>query len=257
MINYDFRGRLQYIPGGALNVQMSAWPATTSAYKTNLVSWWALDETSGTRYDAHGSNDLTDVNTVGYGTGKVSNGADFVAANVEYFTVDSNSTLQTGGTDFTVTLWFYTHAIAINNSYLISKVATSNLEFQLTIRYVDNLLRFVLWDAGTTAKALNSSVAISINTWYFAAIRWNNTTKLQEVIINAGTPTTATQTGAAITSGTAPFRIANSAGGVAPIDSTVNHDGLIDEVAFWKRVLTNDEVSWLYNAGNGRAYSEL
>lgn len=33
MINYDFRGRLQYIPGGALNVQMSAWPAAGG-------NWW-------------------------------------------------------------------------------------------------------------------------------------------------------------------------------------------------------------------------
>ena len=31
---------------------------------TNLVSWWELDEASGTRVDKHGSNDLTDNNTV-------------------------------------------------------------------------------------------------------------------------------------------------------------------------------------------------
>jgi hypothetical protein len=27
MIDYNFQGRLTYIPGGALSVQMSAWPA--------------------------------------------------------------------------------------------------------------------------------------------------------------------------------------------------------------------------------------
>ncbi len=36
----------------------------TTAQKTDLVSWWELDELSGTRSDAHASNDLTDENTV-------------------------------------------------------------------------------------------------------------------------------------------------------------------------------------------------
>lgn len=39
--------------------------------KTNLVSWWELDENSGTRADKHGSNTLTDNNTVTAADGKV------------------------------------------------------------------------------------------------------------------------------------------------------------------------------------------
>lgn len=37
----------------------------TTGDKTNLVSWWNLNETSGNRVDSHGSNDLTDNNSVG------------------------------------------------------------------------------------------------------------------------------------------------------------------------------------------------
>jgi len=40
MIHYDFKGRLQYIPGGALSVNMSAWPAAVSG------NWW--EPTTGT-----------------------------------------------------------------------------------------------------------------------------------------------------------------------------------------------------------------
>jgi hypothetical protein len=36
MIDYNFQGRLQYIPGGPLNVQMSAWPAVSAG-------WWLTD----------------------------------------------------------------------------------------------------------------------------------------------------------------------------------------------------------------------
>ena len=41
-----------------------------SALRTSLVSWWGLDETSGTRYDAHGTNHLTDNATVTSNPGK-------------------------------------------------------------------------------------------------------------------------------------------------------------------------------------------
>lgn len=34
------------------------------ALTDNLISWWSLDEASGTRYDSHGTNHLTDNNTV-------------------------------------------------------------------------------------------------------------------------------------------------------------------------------------------------
>lgn len=37
----------------------------SAAQKVNLEAWWDLEEGSGTRVDSHGSNDLTDNNTVG------------------------------------------------------------------------------------------------------------------------------------------------------------------------------------------------
>ena len=51
-------------------------PDTGSSLTTNLISYWKLDETSGTRVDSVGNNDLTDNNTVLYGAGKQGNGAD-------------------------------------------------------------------------------------------------------------------------------------------------------------------------------------
>jgi len=41
----------------------------TSTEKTSLISYWDLDEFSGSRIDSHGSNDLTDNNTVTWGDG--------------------------------------------------------------------------------------------------------------------------------------------------------------------------------------------
>ncbi len=53
-----------------------------------LVSWWRLDEASGTREDAHGTNDLTDNNSVGQGyavnTPTTTNSALFVDTSSEW-----------------------------------------------------------------------------------------------------------------------------------------------------------------------------
>ena len=54
MIHYDFKGRLTYIPGGALSVQMSAWPAVGG-------NWWEPTTGSYTvvaAYQAKGAADL-------------------------------------------------------------------------------------------------------------------------------------------------------------------------------------------------------
>lgn len=47
----------------------------TSGEKTSMVSWWSLDEASGSRADSHGSNTLTDNNTVTQAAGKVYSGS--------------------------------------------------------------------------------------------------------------------------------------------------------------------------------------
>jgi hypothetical protein len=43
----------------------------TTAQKTSLISWWQLNEPSGSRGDSHGTNTLTDNNTVGSAVGKI------------------------------------------------------------------------------------------------------------------------------------------------------------------------------------------
>ena len=47
----------------------TAYSSLSAAQKTNLVSWWSLSETSGIRYDQHGTNNLTDNGSVGWAAG--------------------------------------------------------------------------------------------------------------------------------------------------------------------------------------------
>ena len=74
----------------------------------NLVSWWDLKEESGKRYDSHGSNDLTDYNTVGSDTGPRGLRADFNKDNSEtlYTPVNADGMLFTNNQDISVSGWF-------------------------------------------------------------------------------------------------------------------------------------------------------
>lgn len=73
--------------------------------QTGIVSYWKLDETSGTRIDSIGANNLTDNNTVLSGTGKASNGALFAAANSESLSKSSPPTGLKFQNDYTVLFW--------------------------------------------------------------------------------------------------------------------------------------------------------
>lgn len=57
-------------------------------YTNEFVAYWACEEESGVRYDSGtNNNDLTDNNTVGFGTGINGNGCDVEYSNSEYFTI--------------------------------------------------------------------------------------------------------------------------------------------------------------------------
>jgi hypothetical protein len=262
MIDYRFNGRLTYIPGGALSVNMSAWPAASGFDKTGLISWWSLDETSGTRADSHGTNDLTDVNTVGYASGKISNAGDFEADNNESLYIASNSDVTTGNIDFTFCGWAYFESLggAGTGRVIAGKYDTNATIKREWLLYRERVggtgfLTFAVSSSGTAITDTIQVVDPSLSTWYFY-VCWhdsvNNTINLQ---INNGTPISKSYSAGVATS-SARFALGALLSNNSPY-APYAMDGLIDEASFWKRVLTSDERTWLYNSGNGRGYSEL
>jgi hypothetical protein len=262
MIDYRFNGRLTYIPGGALSVNMSAWPAASGFDKTGLISWWSLDETSGTRADSHGTNDLTDVNTVGYASGKISNAGDFEADNNESLYIASNSDVTTGNIDFTFCGWVYFESLtgAGTGKVVAGKYDTAlGREWLLYVEDASGGAENFYFAVSQDGSGITDSVFMDpdpvVDTWYFV-VCWhdsvNNTINLQ---INNGTPISKSYSAGVATS-SARFALGALLSNNSPY-APYAMDGLIDEASFWKRVLTSDERTWLYNSGNGRGYSEL
>lgn len=216
---------------------------------TDLVSFWELEEASGVRSDAHGSNDLTDNNTVGSASGKVGTAADFEVSNNEYLSRPTNASLETGDIDFTFAAWVNLESAnpAVVHS-IVGKI-TGGLATEYHLYYYPAYEDFFFEVAGGYIQTVGTS---SVGTWYFV-VGWHDSVNDQLAIsLNGGSPVTVSHaTGATINA--ADFGIGRAIQGFSAYD----FDGLIDQVGFWKRLLTYSEIQALYNADAGLAYSDI
>ena len=216
-----------------------------------LVSYWKLNEASGTRSDSVGSNNLADNNTVTRATGKQSGAGNFTFSNSEYLNIASNSSLHIGASSFTFCAWVYL-ASKPTYAYILSKrnEETSEREYFLDYTSTTDRFRFGVSANGTTNTfvAADTFGAPSTGTWYFLIASYDADTDTLSLSVNNGTANT-TAFSNTVFEGTGNFTIGG--GNNTPV---IFWDGYIDEVGFWKRVLTTEEKARLYNSGNGITY---
>jgi hypothetical protein len=225
------------------------------ALADSLISFWELEAASGTRNDSHGSNHLTDNNTVAQAAGKVGNCADFELANSEYLSCASNATLQMGDIDFTIAAWVNLETKSQDMQIVAKDVDTpgSSRDYTLDFALASLMFRFYINGGGAPDLIVSSADLFdpALATW-FLLVAWHNaaadTLNLQ---VNNGTPNSHTTSGTVPQTSSAEFRI----GARAYASFEGYFDGLIDQVGIWKRVLTSDERTALYNGGNGLAYA--
>ncbi len=221
------------------------------ALTDSLIAYWELEESSGSRIDAHGSNDLSDNNTVLSGTGIVGTAANFTDANSEYLSRADNTDLSTGDVDYSFVCWIKLDDVA-DESRIINKW-TSQVEYLLE-EGGDTNNRFTWWISGTSASAnvtadtFGDTSGIS-GSWVFVFVYHDAAASEIGISINDGGIDT---TSLSITQrdGTDPFQLSYNS-------STLGIEGLLDQVGFWKKKLTAAEVTRLYNSGNGRSYATL
>jgi hypothetical protein len=228
--------------------------------KTNLISFWNLDEVSnGTaptiRADSHGTNDFTDVNTTPSGTGIIGNGADLEDSRYEYLRCDG-SDFDVGESDFSISVWIKAENPVTSGMILCrDHYPSSNRAFQL--RHRSQTGGWEIWFAvfGSGSLTLQSTPTITNGVWYhIVAIRKKNdgdNNGYLKLIINDGTPDEVSHSdtmntfvgdltlGCYLSNGSSP---------------TSYFDGVVDEVGFWDRVLTPEEITKLYNDGSGLSY---
>jgi len=228
-------------------------PDTSGTLDTGLAAYWNLEEASGTRFDPVGDNDLTDNNTVTQAVGIVGNAGQFTRANTEFLSHVDNLDLSTGDIDFTIAGWAYLDSTS-NQLTLISKgnwAGIAQAEYKIEFIVSSSKLQLVVSSdggGGGTAGVIASSTQTT-GTWYFV-VAWhdsiNNTINIQ---IDNGTVSSIAHS-AGVFDGTESFQIGSRNGA-----GSIPWDGRIDEVGFWKKVLTAQERTDLYNGGSGNTFT--
>ena len=219
-----------------------------------LVSYWNLQDQSGSRLDLTGAgNTLTNTNTVTSVDGFIGQASNFVAASSQRLTVASNATLQGGPQDYTFACWVQLATKPANAMIILSKYSATSGQAEYIINWDNTLDRFTftVYRATDSANqiAADNFGAPSTSTWYFV-VGWNDNGNLQTGIeVNAGDANTLTLGGATQAASAAAFGI-----GSLSLVGSFYLNGKMAEVGLWKRVLTKQERTWLYNKGFGRTF---
>lgn len=218
--------------------------AASSTLLDGLVSWWSLDEASGTRVDSHGSNDLTDVNTVGSASGKVSNAASCIKTNTEYLTCPH---LGLSGSA-SISMWVYITVATANAPLFFDANGSSYTDgWGMTIQNISPSLQPRLLIEGSYYSNPGGAPGLSLSTWYHLVAVHDDDANTIALWIDGTEYTQAHAGGLTVPTGQA-FYLNHDPGGGR------NHTLLIDEVAAWGRAITADEVAELYNGGSGIGY---
>jgi hypothetical protein len=245
--------------GGLTNPANLTYTASAASHLlSSLISYWKLDEASGTRADSHGTNDLTDAVSTASAAGKINNAADLERGDGDYLYIGDNASISTGDIDFTFSIWVKVESLpGGGNLYaIISQDDWSGFTDRAHLLYLDGTSNKIIWDVFGAAGSIgqvtaNNFGALTTGVWYHI-VCWHDAVNNQVGIkINDGTADTVATTGAAANSAKR-FILGTGDGSAAP-----NYDGLLDECGFWKRILTAGEKTALYNGGSGLPYSSF
>lgn len=215
-------------------------------FSTNLISYWSLEEESGTRYDAHGSNDLTDNNTVLYGTGIQGNAADLEYSNAEYLSITNaaQSGLDLTG-DFSFSCWVNGESYPSDDMPIFSKRDSSENGYSLRYQHGDNRLLFSI---NNIQKMITTT--LTAGNWYHIVVTYDASAGAGKVYVNGSLLSSPTGYATSINTNTTDFAL----GGYPSVAFVTYWDGLIDEVGIWSTVLSGTDVTTIYNSGSGIPY---
>lgn len=227
------------------------------SFADSLVAFWELEEASGGRNDSFGDNILSSANLVGRGTGKVGFAADFERSSSQFLIADNNVPLQMGDIDFTICAWVNLESKSASMSIVTKDNDTpaSSRDYTLDFNLASLKFRFYINGGGAPDLIVSTEDLVdpALGTWYFLVAWHDSVADTLNLQVDNGTPNAHTTSGTVPQTSNASFEIgARAFSGFEDF-----FDGLIDQVGVWKRVLTSDERTALYNGGNGLSYADF
>lgn len=233
------------------NFRIGLFEPEGSVNLTNGVLWYyRLDESGGLRTDDSDNNlHLTEIGTVGSGTGVIGPCASFPGTTGNQLEHSFASQYDLSTTDFTFTGWFTIDDTTTDRMIqYIGTGAQANNQRVLEISYqnIGDNIKIALSD-GSVADLATVQLAGSIPTgqFIFYAIRWTASSQLLEARLDSQAFVPFNFSRSPHNPGTQSYVLG------ANLSQGDPFDGLIDEIGGWDRLLNDNEIDFLYNGGSG------
>lgn len=219
--------------------------------------------TSYFKFDAN-ANDMKNVNNGSLNgspssvSGKINNGYS-LNGTTQYIRFSDTNSLSFGnaGTDtpFSFNCWINLTSLAATN-YMISK-RESSLEYQFNVNATTGTISLVLFSAGAGSITLagRSQGTVPTGGWRMVTASYDGSKTFAglKIYINGVLQTldntSASSPYAGMNNTSSPANIGGLTGGAGAFA------GIIDEFGIWSRVLSQAEITSLYNGGSGLAYN--
>lgn len=222
------------------------------SFRDGLSSFFALDESSGTRADSVDSNSLTDVNTV-TGAAGVAGGtaAQFTAANSETLTAAHNANLLATGNYLTVACWVYLDSKPGDMTLVTKETGGFTFEYGLTYSSFWGRYTFDVTPDGNFfgRTGVVSASVIPLATWCLVIAEHDAVLDTISIQLDDG----------AIVSTAYSVGIGNFSGGfrLGSYDSGSYLNGRLTNVLVWQSKVASDDRAWMFNRGVGRSKQEI
>jgi hypothetical protein len=214
---------------------------------TDLIAYWRFDETTGARLDeTTNSHDLFVSALMSYTNGVSTNAVMLSGSGSDYLYANDHDNLSIDSATFTGWIWMdSTNTPAM----IFSKdaVTSGTREYSVLWSSSYNELRFTIATNLTTAVTIGSGTPLAPDAWHFFAATANTTNSTISIRTGSDGTLSSWATSSALpawssinTSESLRFGIRNNKSIPYPLD------GRIDEVSFHHRVLTDNEVNYLF-----------
>lgn len=214
----------------------------------NLGMYYTMNE-YGTRVDSGPqSQNLTDNNTTpGDSFGKVNASGRFDASASQYLSHVDSTQVSVGDQDFSMVAWVYPTDLGVNHVVMSHwNQAGTQKGWRLWFNGTTGKWAFTVSNDGTATTEVGATTfgTPTINNWYFLYAAHDAVNNTISISVNNGAANTLSYS-LGVHDSTGQFI-------VGARQTADFFTGFIDEVGFWKKVLSSTEVTYLYNSGAGR-----
>jgi hypothetical protein len=234
---------------------------TRAGLLNGLVAYWKLEEASGTRYDSHGSYDLTDNEGIDNGTGVKGNCAISNSTYDDYKSLSiTPAPYDSVNSSWSLSFWMSTNGDQ-DAPQMFPNAWGNCCLFTIPTIDGDRVLLGQVWkdgqDAGTYTDVSKSGVYAG--GFVHVSITHHLPTKTVRVYYN-GVEEHVVTYATSLNSVSAGNNYENTILSMFAGDTSGTGyagPGKMDEVGIWGRELTAGEVSALYNGGSGITYEDF